>query len=167
MDYTKKIQELKLILPQVAKPVGSYRPVIFSGHLAFLSGQIARGPEGIITGKVGKDLTVEQAREAAKCAALNVIAIIEQLVTFQKFSKFVKIAGFVQAAPDFYEISKVMDAASDLFLNIFGENGIHARTSVGMASLPLNSAVEIEATLEIRPLATDHRPQTTDHRQQT
>ena len=150
MNYAEKIKSLNLVLPPAPKPAGSYRPVIFSGNLAFLSGQISRTPEGVLTGKASKDLSLEQGRQAARQAALNVISVIESLVGFPKFGKMLRIAGYVQTAPDFYEISKVMDAASDLLLEVFGEAGIHVRSAVGMASLPLNAAVEIEATIEIK-----------------
>lgn len=149
--YEEILKKLNIVVPPAGTPVGSYRPVITSGNLAFLSGQISKRADGtMITGKVGKDVTVEQAKEAARVAAINVISIIQHLISFQKFEKFVKIVGFVQVAPDFYDISSVTNGASDLFLEVFGENGIHARSSVGMATLPLNAAVEIEATLQIR-----------------
>ena len=151
MDYASKIKALNLILPEPAKPVGSYRPVIYSSNTAYLSGQISKSSLGIITGKVGKDVTIDQGREAARVAAINVISLIQHDVTFARFKKFLRITGYVQTAPDFYDISKITDAASDLFLEIFGENGLHCRSSVGMHTLPLNAAVEIEATLEIRP----------------
>lgn len=149
--YEETLKKLNIVVPQASNPVGSYRPVILSGSMAFLSGQISKRADGtMITGKVGKDVTVEQAKDAARVAAINVISIIQHFIGFQKFEKFVKIVGFVQVAPDFYDISSVTNGASDLFLEVFGENGIHARSSVGMATLPLNAAVEIEATLQIR-----------------
>lgn len=148
--YEEVFKKLNILVPAASNPVGSYRPVIFSGNLAFLSGQISKRADGtMVTGKVGKDVSVEQAKEAARAAAINVISIIQHLIGFQKFEKFVKIVGYVQTTPDFYDISSVTNGASDLFLEVFGEKGIHARSSVGMASLPLNAAVEIEATLQI------------------
>jgi enamine deaminase RidA (YjgF/YER057c/UK114 family) len=151
-SYEETLKKLNLIVPQASTPVGSYRPVILSGNLAFLSGQISKRADGtLITGKVGKDVTVEQAKEAARVCALNVISIIQHLIGFQKFQKFVRIVGYVQTVPEFNDHSSVTNGASDLFLEVFGEKGIHARSSIGMASLPLNAAVEIEATLEIRP----------------
>jgi enamine deaminase RidA (YjgF/YER057c/UK114 family) len=150
-DYEKKLKELNLVIPAASNPVGSYRPVIMAGNFAFLSGQISRRADGsMLAGKVGKDLTVEQAKEAAKVAALNVISVIQHLIGFQKFEKFVRIVGYVQTTPEFSDHSSVTNGASDLFLEVFGEKGIHARSSIGMASLPLNAAVEIEATLQLR-----------------
>ena len=151
MNYEQRIKELGLVIPAAAKPVGSYTPVVLSGNLAFLSGQIAKTSDGkILTGKVGKDLTAEQGKEAARVAALNVVSVIQHLIGFSKFERIVKVAGYVQTSPDFYEHSAVVNGASDLFLGIFGASGIHARSSLGMASLPLNSAVEIEVTLQVK-----------------
>ncbi len=152
MDYASRIKSLNLTLSQPAKPVGSYRPVVFSGHLAFLSGQISRTSEGkILTGKAGKDLTLREAEGAARAAAVNVLSVIQHHIGFDRFDHFVRVVGYVQSQSDFYEISQVMNAASDLFLEVFGEKGIHARSAVGMMSLPLNAAVEIEATLAVKP----------------
>src|SRR5689334_353868 len=135
--YDEILKKLNIVVPAASNPVGSYRPVMVSGNMAFLSGQISKRADGtMLTGKVGKDLSVEQAKEAARAAAINVISIIQHLIGFQKFEKFVRIVGYVQTAPDFYDISAVTNGASDLFLEVFGENGIHARSSIGMASLP-------------------------------
>jgi enamine deaminase RidA (YjgF/YER057c/UK114 family) len=151
MNPEEKIKSLGLVLPPAPKPVGSYQPVVVAGNLAFLSGQIAKTAEGkILAGKVGSDLSLDQGREAARACALNVLSIIKNLVGFERFERMLRVVGYVQAAPDFYEIPQVMNAASDLFVDVFGEKGIHARSAVGMASLPLNTAVEIEVTLEVK-----------------
>ena len=152
MNIAEKVKSLNLVLPPPPKPVGSYHPVIFSGGFAFLSGQISRDSQGkVLTGKVGKDLSLEQAQAAARTAALNVLSILHHLVEAKRFQKIVRVVGYVQTAPDFHDISQVMNAASDLFLEVLGEKGIHARSAVGMASLPLNAAVEIEVTLQAGP----------------
>lgn len=154
MNYENKIVSLGILLPAAPKPAGSYRPVIVAGATAYLSGQISRTPEGkVVTGKVGRDLTLEEGRAAARAAALNVIAVIRDLVGFGKFGRMLRVTGFVQAPPDFYDISQVMNGASDLFLEVFGEDGVHARSAVAVASLPLNAAVEIETTLQLKPAA--------------
>ena len=151
MNYAEKIKSLGLILPPPPKPAGSYRPVVMAGNFAFLSGQISRTADGkILTGKAGRDLTLEQAQAAARAAVLNGLGVIQNLVGFEKFERVVRLTGYVQAAADFYEISQVMNAASDLLIKIFGEKGAHARSAVGMASLPFNAAVEIEITLQIK-----------------
>jgi enamine deaminase RidA (YjgF/YER057c/UK114 family) len=150
-SYLQKIQSLNLVLPPPPKPVGSYRPVILAGKLAFLSGQVSRMPDGsMLTGKVGKDLTLEQGKEAARIAVLNAISLIQEFIKFEQFDQMVRLVGYVQTAPDFYEIPAVMNGASDLLLEIFGEKGVHARSAVGMASLPMNAAVEIEITLQVK-----------------
>ena len=151
MDYEDRIQALGLELPPAPKPVGSYRPLLETQRFAFLSGQISKTADGkILAGKVGKDLTLEQGQAAARAAALNVASVIRNLLGFEKFGRFLRVVGYVQTAPDFYEIPQVLNAASDLLVEVFGENGSHARTAVGMASLPLNAAVEIEVTLELK-----------------
>lgn len=148
MKIEQRLKELKITLPAAPKPAGSYHPAVIAGNQAFLSGQISRTADGgLITGKVGSALTLEQGREAARAAALNVIAVIQNFIGLDRVEKFLRVAGYVQVSPDFSEISQVMNGASDLFLEVFGEKGIHARSAVGMASLPLNAAVEIEVTL--------------------
>ncbi len=151
MSYLEKIKSLKLILPPAPKPAGSYQLVTYAGSLAFLSGQISKNEEGkVVTGKVGRDLTLEEGKEAARLAALNVLSIIQNLIGFDQFEKVIRVVGYVQTAPDFYDISQVVNGASDLFIEVLGEKGRHARSAVGMASLPLNSAVELEVTLQIQ-----------------
>ncbi len=151
MDYQAKLKALGLVLPPAPKPAGSYHPVIFSGNTAFLSGQVSRNGDGtMLAGKAGQDLSLDQAKAAARAAALNVISIIHHLIGFERFEKFLRVTGFVQAAPGFYDIPQVMNGASDLFLEVFGEKGVHARSAVGMASLPMNAAVELEVTLQVQ-----------------
>ena len=151
MDYEAKIKQLGLVLLPPPKPAGSYQPVVVSGAFAFLSGQISKTADGkILSGKVGKDLTLEQGKEAARAAALNALSAIHHLIGFGKFERILRVVGYVQTAPDFYEIPAVVNGASDLFLEIFGPAGVHARSAVGMASLPLNAAVEIEVTLQVK-----------------
>lgn len=152
MNYEEKIKSLNLILPAVAEPVGSYTPVVMQGDIAVLSGQISKTADGkILTGKVGPGgMSIDQAKAAARVAAINVLAIMKDMIGFQKFGRFLRVVGYVQTTPDFYDISAVVNGASDLFLEIFGEQGIHARSSLGMASLPLNAAVEIEVTLALK-----------------
>ncbi len=150
MNYDEVITSLQLKLPPAPQPVGFYRPVMIAGTLAFLSGQISRLADGVIlTGKAGEGLSLESAQEGARAAALNVLSVIKHQIGFERFRRVVRLTGFVQAAPDFYEISQVMNAASELMIAVFGDAGVHARSAVGMASLPLNAVVEIEATLEV------------------
>lgn len=154
MDYAQKIKSLNLVLPPPPKPVGSYQPVVTADGMAFLSGQISRASDGrVLAGKVGKELTLEEGRAAALAAVLNGVSVIQNLIGFDRFERMLRLVGYVQVAPDFYEISQVMNAASDLLIAIFGEKGVHARSAVGMAALPLNAAVEIEMTLQIKSQA--------------
>ena len=151
MNIEEKLKSLGWVLPPPPKPVGAYQPLVKSGKLAFLSGQISKTADGkIISGKVGKDLQLEEARTAARAAALNALSIAQQFVGLENIARVVRLAGFIQVSPDFYDLSKITDAASDMFLELFGERGIHARSTVGMASLPLNAAVEIELILEVK-----------------
>lgn len=151
MNFEMKIKQLGLEIPPAPVPVGSYRPVIFSQHLAFLSGQIARLPDGqLVTGAVGKELTLEDGQKAARLAAINVVSVIQHAIGFARFVRLVRLVGYVQAAPHFHDIPKVINASSDLFIDIFGEAGTHARSAVGVPNLPLNSAVELELTVEVR-----------------
>lgn len=151
MDYEGRIKSLKLEIPPPPKPVGSYHPFVVSGHQVFLSGQISRLADGrLICGKVGSDLTLEQGQQAARAAALNAVSILRHLVGFEKFNKMIRLTGYVQTAPDFYDISTVVNGASDLFVDIFGDKGMHARSAVGTAGLPLNAAVEIEVAVQLK-----------------
>ncbi len=150
MNLEAQLKELGLVLPPPPKPAGAYTPVVFSGAFAFLSGQIARKADGSLwTGRAGADLDLAAARQAAEAAALNSLSVVHHLVGADRVVRLVRVAGFVQTAPDFYDIPKVMDAASELFQKVFGDRGVHARTSVGVHSLPANVAVEIEITLQL------------------
>jgi len=151
MSIEEKLQSLGLKLPQAPRPAGSYQPVIRAGSIAYLSGQIAKKTNGsLIVGKAGADLSVDEAQEAARVAALNVISVIKHHIGFDQLDRILRIVGYVQSAPDFYDQAQVMNAASDLLAEVFGEQGLHARSAVGVASLPLNSAVEIEVTLQVK-----------------
>ena len=141
---------LGLRLPSSSKPVGAYQPAIIAGGFAFLSGQISKNAEGkIITGKVGGDLPLEEGKQAARWASLQALSLIRAEMGLDRVEGLVRLVGYIQSSADFREQSDVMNAASEIFLEVFGEAGRHARTSVGVASLPLNAAVEIELTLKL------------------
>ena len=148
-DYDKKIQELGLVLPEPAKPAGVYQPVVYSGNLAFLSGQLSRANGVLITGKAGGDADLEKTQAAAQAAAVNILSMIKNVVGWKKFKRIVKLTGFVQVEPSFTEISAVVNGASELLGQVLGEAGAHARTSVGVASLPQNALVEIDVIVEV------------------
>lgn len=151
MSLEEKLQELGLKLPEAPVPVGSYRPVLESGGFAFLSGQISKTADGkLLEGTLGKELQLEDGLKAAEAAALNVVSIAKNLIDLERIEKLVRVVGYVQVTPDFTDIHKVMNGASDLFLKLFEDNGLHARSAVGVASLPLNAAVEVEATFKLK-----------------
>ena len=142
---------LGLRLPPPPKPVGAYRPFIVTGGFAFLSGQISKDAEGhLVTGQVGKDLTLEEGKRAAQLAVLQAVSLIQTEIGMERVEQIVRVVGLVQSANNFYGQSEVMNAVSELLVEIFGEKGRHARTSVGVASLPLNAAVEVELTLKLK-----------------
>lgn len=151
MTLEEKLEKQGLQLPPAPKPAGFYQPFVISGKLAFLSGQLSKDASGkVVEGKVGRELSLAQGREAAKVAVLNALSIIKHRVGFKKIVRIVKMTGFVQTAPDFCQVPDVLNAASEILAEVFGENGTHARTAVGVASLPLNAAVELELVLEIK-----------------
>lgn len=148
LSIEDRLTQFGLVLPPAPKPAGSYHPVILANGTAYLSGQVSRNGQGVMmAGKVGKELTLEQGKEAAKIAALNALSVIKNFIGFEKVGRLLRVTGFVNVAENFYEIPQVMNGASDLFLEVLGEKGIHARSAVGMASLPMNAAVEIEVTV--------------------
>lgn len=150
-NVAKKIGELGLTLPPAPKPVGSYVPFLVSGKTVFVSGQVSKRASGeILTGKLGAGLNIEQGKEAARLAALSALSILEAGLGLDQIFRITRVAGFVQTAPDFYGISDVINGASDLLLQIFGENGKHVRCAIGAHTLPLNAAVEIELTAELK-----------------
>jgi enamine deaminase RidA (YjgF/YER057c/UK114 family) len=147
----EKLASLDIVLPIPPKPAGSYIPVVKTGNLVFVSGQIPM-KEGQVQfkGQVPTDISVEEAQMAARLCIINVMAQIKsELGTLDKISRIVRVSGFVNSSPEFYEQPKIINAASDLLFEIFGEKGKHTRIAVGVASLPLNSAVEIDLIAEI------------------
>jgi len=140
-----------LKIPTAPKPVGAYRPLIISRDLAFLSGQISRDAENrTIAGRLGADLSIEEGKQAARWAALQAVSLIRSEIGIERTEQVLRLAGYVQSTPEFHLQSDVMNGASELLVEILGEKGRHARSAVGVASLPLNAAVELELTLRIR-----------------
>jgi enamine deaminase RidA (YjgF/YER057c/UK114 family) len=147
----EKLASLNIILPCPPKPVGSYVPVVITGKLVFVSGQIPiKDGKVAYLGKVTKDISIEEAQKAAKLCIINALAQIKnEIGSLDKISKIVRVSGFVNSAPEFTEQPKIINAASDLLFEIFGVKGQHSRISIGVASLPLNSCVEIDVIAEI------------------
>ena len=152
MSFESRLTELGIALPPAPKPVASYIPAVRVGDLLFLSGT---GPfkDGKIafTGKLGKDLTVEQGYEAARLTLLNALAMVRQeLGTLDRVVRIVRLTGHVASAEGFTQQPAVINGASDLLVQIFGEAGRHARLALGAAELPLDMAIELELILQVR-----------------
>ena len=146
-----KLKELSIEIPTPPSPAGSYIPVVTTGNLAYVSGQIPM-KEGkvVFEGKVPEIQSLDSARDAAKICIINGLAQLKaNLGSLDKITKFVRISGFVNSSPDFTEQPKVINAASDLLVEIFGDMAKHSRIAVGVSSLPLNSTVEIDMIVEI------------------
>jgi enamine deaminase RidA (YjgF/YER057c/UK114 family) len=150
-DAEAKLKEKGIVLTTPGKPVANYVNAVRVGNLLFLAGKGPTKPDGSnITGKVGKDLTIEQGYEAAKLVAINHLAVLKaELGDLNKVKRIVKVLGMVNCTDDFKDQPKVINGYSDLMVDIFGEKGKHARSAVGMGSLPMNIAVEVEVIVEI------------------
>ena len=149
---TARLKDLGMTLPKPAIPQGSYVPWVRTGALLFISGQITMGAKGLeYVGIVGEDINLEDATRAARLAAVNVIAQAAMALDgdLDRVKRVVKVMGFVNAAPGFTQHPEVVNGASDLLVEVFGEAGRHARAAVGTSSLPRNVAVEIEALFEV------------------
>lgn len=150
MSYLTRLADLGYSLPEVAKPLASYVPAVRVGDQVWTSGQLPVIDGNLpATGKVGAEVSVEDAQEYARVAALNALAAIDSVVGLDNVSRVVKVVGFVASAPDFVEQAAVINGASDFIGELFGESGTHARSAVGVAVLPKNSPVEVEVIVEI------------------
>lgn len=147
---SEKLDELGITLPEAAAPAANYLPVMTSGNLLYTSGQLPLHEGKLVhEGLIGRDLTVEQGQEAAKWCAINILAQAQSaLGNLESVKKIVKISVFVASNADFTEQHLVANGASNLLAEVLGNAGRHARSAVGMASLPLNAPVEIEAIIE-------------------
>ena len=152
MSFEKKIQELKIELPEAKPPVGSYVATKITGNLLFISGQISMAENGeLIKGKIGKDLSTEQGYDAAKKCGLSIIAQAKVACNgdLSKIKSCMKLTGFVNSTDNFTEQPKVINGASDLIASVFGEAGMHTRAAVSTNSLPLGVSVEVDAIFEL------------------
>ena len=152
MNFQKKIDELKIKLPEAKPPVGSYVATKISGNLLFISGQISITDSGdLIKGKVGQELTTQDGYEAAKRCGLSIVAQAKVACDgdLSKIKSCVKLTGFVNSTEDFIEQPKVINGASDLIASIFGDPGMHTRAAVSTNSLPLGVSVEVDAIFEL------------------
>ncbi len=152
MSADTRIAELKLELPPAPKPVGVYKPLVIAGNFAYVSGHGPLKPDkSVITGRVGADLDLAAGKLAARQVGLAILATVRaELGTLDRVRRVIKVLGMVNCTPEFTEHPAVINGCSELFADVFGrENGIGARSAVGMGSLPGNIAVEIEAIFEI------------------
>lgn len=150
-DAEAKLKALNIELPVIGKPLANYVHVVRAGKLLFLAGKGPSKPDGsYIVGKVGKELTIEEGKAAARLTALNQLAVLKaELGNLKKVKRIVKVLGMVNCEADFKDHPKVINGFSDLMVEVFGEKGKHARSAVGMCSLPNNMAVEIELIVEV------------------
>ncbi len=151
MNAETKLKEIGLELPPAVKPVANYVPAVRTGNLVFLSGQGPRREDGtMITGKVGAELTLDEGYEAARLVALGLLGSLKaEIGDLDKVRRVVKLLGMVNSTPDFTDLPKVINGASDLLVEVFSDKGKHARSAVGMNALPRNISVEIEMIVEV------------------
>ena len=152
MIFEDKIKELNIKLPEAKAPVGSYVATKIIGNLLYISGQISMNSQGeLIKGKVGKDLSTEEAYKAAERCGLSIVAQAKKACNndLSKIKSCIKLTGFVNSTDDFIEQPKVINGASDLIASIFGDAGMHTRAAVSTNSLPLGVSVEVDAIFEL------------------
>ena len=151
-DVEDRLSALGLSLPEPVAPVANYVPYVWSGSWLYISGQVSLDEGGGVRGVVGVDLDLEAGQAAARLCGVNLIAQMRSACggDLGRVVRIVKLGGFVQAGPDFYDIPKVLNGCSDLMVAAFGEAGRHARAAVGVYRLPMNFAVEVDAVVEVR-----------------
>ena len=152
MSIKEKLAEIGLTLPVAAAPVAAYVPAVKTGNLVFTAGQLPIiDGKVVITGKVGAEVTPEQAKDMAQICALNALAAISLVADIDQIERIIRVGGFVNGVPGFVAIPQVVNGASELLIKLFGEvNGKHARTAIGVAELPLNAPVEIEMVVQLK-----------------
>ncbi len=147
-----KLQNLDIVLPTPASPIANYVPFVQSGTLLVVSGQLCFGADGklVATGQLGGTVPIEVGQHAARAAAINVLAQVKAAIgDLDKVARVVRLGGFINSAPGFTDGAKVMNGASDLMVEVFGDIGRHARATVGVSALPANAAVEVEGLFEV------------------
>jgi len=150
-EVEKTLESLGYHLPEVGKPVGSYVQSVRSGSLLFVSGKFPKENGRLKhVGKIGREITVEQGVEAARLAALGILATAKQAIEdLDRVKRVVQLVGYVAAAPGFLDAFEVMEGASEIFVKVFGERGKHTRSILGVAELPLNACLQVQAVLEV------------------
>lgn len=149
--YETQLADLGVTLPDAPAPAANYVPFVVTGNTVYVSGQISLGPEGLITGKLGADMSVEDGAAAARQCAINLLSQVKAACggDLDQLKRVVKLTGFVNSTADFTDQPKVINGASDFLVEALGDSGSHARSAVSAASLPLGVAVEIEGIFEI------------------
>ena len=150
MTIAARLAELGSTLPKPAAPVASYVPVVVTGGMAYVSGQIAFADGKVMTGRLGENVSLEDGQVAARACGLMILAQLEAAGLLEQVERIVKLGAFVSSTPDFYDHPKVANGASDLMEQVFGGAGQHARAAVGVAALPLNAAVEVDAIVALK-----------------
>lgn len=151
-EIEKKLTDLGISLPTPAAPVANYVGFVRSGNMLVISGQLCFGADGklVATGKLGSGVSIEDGQKAARACAINLLAQLKAaLGDLDKVVRVVRLGGFISSAPDFFDVPKVMNGASDLMVTAFGEKGRHARSTIGVAVLPMDAAVEVEGLFEV------------------
>lgn len=150
MSAKARLEELGLALPELAAPLAAYVPAVRSGNLVYTSGQVPFASGKLAgAGKVGAEVTPEEGKALARLCALNALAAVDALVGLDSVTQVVKVVGFVASAPGFNGQPGILNGASDLLAEVFGDDGTHARSAVGVAELPLNAPVEVELIVEV------------------
>jgi enamine deaminase RidA (YjgF/YER057c/UK114 family) len=150
VNASVRLGQLGISLPQVVAPLASYVPAVRTGNLVYTAGQLPMEAGKLAgTGKVGAEITPEECKAMARTCALNALAAVDSLVGIDAVTRVVKVVGFVASAPGFHDQPAVINGASDLLAEVFGDKGAHARSAVGVAELPLDAPVEVELIVEV------------------
>jgi enamine deaminase RidA (YjgF/YER057c/UK114 family) len=150
-DIEKRLVELKITLPNAAAPAANYVPFVRVGNMLFVSGQVSQDSDGLVIGKLGADFSLDDGYKAARLCGLALIAQVKSACAndLRKLKRVVRLGGFVNCTGDFIEHPKIINGASDLMVEVFGERGTHSRAAVGSASLPMGVAVEVDGVFEL------------------
>ncbi|WP_343612369.1 RidA family protein [Novosphingobium sp.] len=151
LHIANRLAQLGITLPDLTAPVANYVPFVRSGRIVQISGQLARSGETIVKGRVGVDLTLEQGQAAARICAINLLAQFRAACggDLDRVVRVMRLGGYVQVGPEFDAIPQVVNGASDLMVDVFGDKGRHARSAIGVYRLPLGVAVEVDAMIEV------------------
>lgn len=151
MNIEDKLNQLQIELPDIATPLGSYRPYVVSGKYIYVSGQLPlKNGELLFKGVVGDDVSLEEAVQSARVCAINSLAVLKDATgDLNRIKKIVKVTGYVSSSENFYKQADVINGASNLYFDVFGDKGVHARAAVGVYKLPIDAPVEVDLIAEI------------------